>query len=987
MRTASKRIVLILGVCVLLGAAAHGDPPVAQCKNATVQLDQTGAGFIVPDDVDDESYDPDGTIEWRGVVPSTFDCSDLGDNTVILTVRDNEGLEDTCEANVIVEDNRPPTAVCKDITVELDENGEATIIADDIDNGSHDNQPITEVCGIASLEIDIETFGCDDVDNPVMVTLTVTDVGGNVDTCQATVTVEENTDPVALCKDTTVELDENGEAIITADDIDNGSYDNCSIAVRTPTPASFDCEDLGDNAVLFTVLDPSDNWDSCPATVTVEDNMDPTAVCQDITVYVDEFGSVTITADDVNDESSDNCGIDSLEIDRDTFTCDDVGDTIPVTLTVYDASGNSNFCTANVTVEDDIPPTAVCQDIAVQIDATGNPVTITAEDIDDGSDDNCGVDSLEIDIDTFTCDDVGPNTVTLTVTDTSDNTAQCQATVTVEDNFPPTAKCKDITVYVDATGSVTITGDDVDDDSTDNCGIDSMTVDPDGFTCDDVGNTIPVTLTVYDAASNSDFCTANVTVEDNIPPTAVCQNITRYLDSEGTLTITADDVDNGSFDNCDIDSLELDKYTFTCEDRGLNDVTLTVTDTSDNTDTCQATVAVVDDEDPVARCKNITVELDENGEATITGEDVDNDSTDNCDIALLEVEPDSFTWDDLGENFVTLTVMDTSARTDSCQATVTVEDNIPPTAEISLMDPNPTNLDAVRFSVAFSESVGGTFTDFDVSVIGALSGNPAVTGANPDYVVTVTMSDPDADGTVGISIGTFVTDVAGNDYAGGTSGLYTINNGFVFTTHPQDAKRYSGESHTFAVAGEHGSGTPSYQWKWDDAGGGGTVPGSKTIHDVGNDSPTYGIPNVTGKAGGYWCEVTYNLVKSCSNTATLSVKDHLNITQQPQGADKVTGESHTFAVAATGGYSPLGYAWKQGTTEVGHNWFYMIESLQVSDSGSYTVEVSDANSDVVVSDAAVLNVSKALPVAGLAGLGILLGACAVAGALAAHRRK
>jgi hypothetical protein len=47
-----------------------------------------------------------------------------------------------------------------------------------------------------------------------------------------------------------------------------------------------------------------------------------------------------------------------------------------VTLTVTDANGNTSTCDATVTIEDNIAPTAICQNITVQLDATGN-VTIT----------------------------------------------------------------------------------------------------------------------------------------------------------------------------------------------------------------------------------------------------------------------------------------------------------------------------------------------------------------------------------------------------------------------------------------------------------------------------------------------------------------------------------------------------------------------------------------------------------------------------------
>jgi hypothetical protein len=81
---------------------------------------------------------------------------------------------------------------------------------------------------------------------------------------------------------------------------------------------------------------------------------------------------------------------------------------------VTDANGNTSTCDATVTVEDNIAPTAICQDITVQLDATGN-VTITSAQIDNGSSDNCGAVTLDHQRrsdQTFDCTSVGAQTVT-----------------------------------------------------------------------------------------------------------------------------------------------------------------------------------------------------------------------------------------------------------------------------------------------------------------------------------------------------------------------------------------------------------------------------------------------------------------------------------------------------------------------------------------------------------------------------------------------
>ena len=44
---------------------------------------------------------------------------------------------------------------------------------------------------------------------------------------------------------------------------------------------------------------------------------------------------------------------------------------IPLPLTVTDTKGNTTTCTADVTVEDNVAPKAVCQDLTIQLDANG----------------------------------------------------------------------------------------------------------------------------------------------------------------------------------------------------------------------------------------------------------------------------------------------------------------------------------------------------------------------------------------------------------------------------------------------------------------------------------------------------------------------------------------------------------------------------------------------------------------------------------------
>jgi len=83
-----------------------------------------------------------------------------------------------------------------------------------------------------------------------------------------------------------------------------------------------------------------------------------------------------------------------------------------------------------------------------------------------------------------------------------------------------------------------------------------------------------------------------LTVVDDILPIVACQNIALNVDGSGSVTITPSDVDNGSTDNCAIQTMTLSQTVFDCTDVGQNIVTLTVTDTFGNVNTCDATVTV-----------------------------------------------------------------------------------------------------------------------------------------------------------------------------------------------------------------------------------------------------------------------------------------------------------------------------------------------------------------------------------------------------------
>ncbi|MCB9234633.1 MAG: HYR domain-containing protein [Bacteroidia bacterium] len=875
--------------CSFIVTVEDHEAPVALCQDLTIQLSAgtnngDGAASITATQVDNGSNDACG-IASLVLDNTSFDCSDVSTspNTVILTVTDNNGNQSTCTAGITVEDNVPPVALCQDLTIQLSAgtnngDGAASITPQQVDNGSSDN------CSVANLALDNTSFDCSDVStSPNTVTLTVTDVNGNQSTCTAGITVQDNVPPVAICQDLTIQLSAgtnngDGAASITPQQVDNGSSDNCSVANLALDNTSFDCSDVSTspNTVTLTVTDVNGNQSTCTAGITVEDNVPPVALCQDLTIQLSAGtnngdGAASITPQQVDNGSSDNCSVANLALDNTSFDCSDVS-TSPntVTLTVTDVNGNQSTCTAGITVEDNVPPVAICQDLTIQLSAGTNngdgAASITPQQVDNGSSDNCSVANLALDNTSFDCSDVStsPNTVTLTVTDVNGNQSTCTAGITVQDNVPPVAICQNVTVQLNASGNGSITPQQVNNGSSDNCTVASLNLDQTTFNCSNVvsgsgpqgdlfiseyiegsgnnkcieiyngtgaavnlsgyslltyfngsgsiGSTIAlsgtvnngdvfvvcnslagapflaqadqttpgsgtaslthngndaivlthngtpidifgrigenpgtawtqggnstvdhtlvrvpsvtagntsntslfpalgtewtqfpnntatqlgshtanssnnnsngptVTLTVTDVNGNQSTCTATVTVLDQVPPVALCQNVTVQLDANGNGSTTASAVNNGSNDACGIQSLSLSQTSFTCSSVGANPVTLTVTDNNGNVSTCSANVQVQDNVPPVALCQNVTVQLNASGNGNTTASAVNNGSNDACGIQSLSLSQTSFNCSNVGANPVTLTVTDNNGNVSTCSANVQVEDNVPPVA-------------------------------------------------------------------------------------------------------------------------------------------------------------------------------------------------------------------------------------------------------------------------------------------------------------------
>ncbi|MGB1039552.1 MAG: hypothetical protein ACPGVD_01615, partial [Flavobacteriales bacterium] len=662
----------IIKTCSAIVTVVDSVSPYAACVDTTIYLNSKGEFTI------DSTFIHDTTIISCGTISMildkyNFNCSDLGVNIVSLEVTEGAGLKDTCQAMVTVLDTTKPNPVCKNINVYLDSLGQISIDSASLDNGSTDN------CSVASFALSVSDFDCDDI-GVNKVWMIVTDISGNKDSCQGMVSVFDTLNPIPYCMDTTIYLNSFGVFTITNSFVNNRVTDNCVVDSIWLSKYNFDCTNIGNDTIRLYVKDGVGNSDSCMAIVHVRDTQSPTAICQNISVYLNQFGTSIIDSSDINNGSFDNCNIRTIRLSDTLFDCSDIGLNM-ITMTVTDSYGNTGICQATVTVIDTVRPMAICSDTTVYIDSLGIAI-INSNYIDNLSSDNCGIDSIWLSQYNFDCMDAGANSISLYVLDSSGNIDSCSSIVTIIDTVNPIANCNDTTIYLSASGTVTIDSSFIHDNTNVGCDIYTIKLDQYNYDCGNIGSNT-ITMTATDINGNQNSCQSIVTVLDTTKPVAICQNITVYLNALGSVKIDSSDIDNGSTDNCKLHTIKPSDTLFTCSNQGINLITMVVSDSSGNQDSCQATVTVLDTVRPMAICTDTTVYIDSTGLVTITTNFVDNGSTDNCRVDSMWLSKYTFDCHDTGKDTISFYVVDSVGNIDSCHSIITIVDTVNPIASCS----------------------------------------------------------------------------------------------------------------------------------------------------------------------------------------------------------------------------------------------------------------------------------------------------------------
>ncbi len=518
-------------------------------------------------------------------------------------------------------------------------------------------------------------------------TVVVKDNVGCTDTNTFTVQNTDNIAPVAKAKKNyNVELNNLGLATLTASTIDSSSSDNCAIKSLAIDKTSFTCADTGFKKVILTVTDSTNNIDTVHAYVHVKDITKPIANPKWLSkVYVGGSGSITFTGADADSASFDECGIAKITVWRNAFSCSDAGDTFQGNFEVRDIAGNVSSKTIKVAVFDTIAPTLTVKNYTSYLNANGKD-TIHFDSLFVSLTDNCSPDTAYFDgvndtIIPVDCSYVGNNTAKIWGKDKSGNLTYKIVNVLVKDTFAPDSlNVKDQFVFLDSTGSFTLSKDSVVRYASDPCSI-KDTIMKTVFNCSDLGIDT-VTVTISDKAGNTLSKDIKVFVIDTIKPNITTLAVdTLILDSFGNASTSWNKLFVSAYENCQIETWGLSDSIFDCGDVGTFNIIASVRDKAGNEGFDTIAITVLDTLAPwrIEVMPLIDAYLDNSGNFDIRTVNVVLQALDNC-IKDTIFSKTIFTCSDLDTNWVYVSILDVAGNTVTDSMRVVIHDTTLPVA-------------------------------------------------------------------------------------------------------------------------------------------------------------------------------------------------------------------------------------------------------------------------------------------------------------------
>jgi gliding motility-associated-like protein len=383
--------------------------------------------------------------------PAPGTALSLGAHTLTYTITDAVGLTASCAYQLTVTDLSAPVITCplgQNVTINAACSG---VIGNYVGlSAALDNCTATAQLTLTQAPPQGTTISAN-----TPITISTTDVAGNVGTCTFTAVIIDTINPVISQCPTSVDvvIDNScgylvpnlATAIVGSDNCTATS--NLTITQNPPIGST----EIGLTAALITLIDQQGNSASCVTLLTPVDNVAPLITCPNpqpvnngvnCNYTLPFYGSTALVLDNCQNYSITQTPVQGTVVQAGVNN---------IQLEVMDAGGNIGQCSFNVTINEIVLPTITCPNDIVTCDPL---INYTAPSFTD----NCLATLAQTDLSGFTAGSTFPVGITnqeYTVTDASGNATTCSFQVQVLE-FPSPAVILDDTISICGLTSVVI---------------------------------------------------------------------------------------------------------------------------------------------------------------------------------------------------------------------------------------------------------------------------------------------------------------------------------------------------------------------------------------------------------------------------------------------------------------------------------------------------------------------------------------------------
>jgi 3',5'-cyclic AMP phosphodiesterase CpdA len=489
------------------------------------KLNETGKATLIPSDFLSNFSEAEGLI-FTYSKSTEFSCADLGDTEIQIDAKSPSGEIWVKVVKVKVLDEIKPLLITQNLAIVIDRSKGAVEL-----NPDALIKTISDNCGIKEVSLNRNAITCEDIGKTVIVEVTASDLSGNITKANAQVSVSSvNSRPVTISGNT---------------QLCNGA----STVLTLNSTANFEVVKWRRNGIEI----PEQKGKSL--TTEVAGNYDALiryqGACLEEAVKV-EVKAIELPTGEITKEDKILIApaAESYQWYRNgekisgavakTYQATQSGE---YTVEISNASGCKAKLKSVVLSSGDFSETifpSVKSNVILELNQDGKANLKPENLFETYPLTDPGISVLISKIE-FNCENLGENTVKVTLTDSKGLTSIKEISVLVKDTLPPTFNPKSLELELDISkGKLELNPESFYTDLRDNCGIKEIRINRTLITCEDLGKVIPIEIRAVDFAGNVIEKTAQLTVKGiNSAPVTITGPVEFCAGTKSELTINS----------------------------------------------------------------------------------------------------------------------------------------------------------------------------------------------------------------------------------------------------------------------------------------------------------------------------------------------------------------------------------------------------------------------------------------------------------------